>query len=82
MCYKIVFNIVQLELSEFFARNTYPSTLGHPYKLYVNHNRANIRYHFFACRVVKMWNSLPALLILVLLAAFDSHCVKLILVNF
>ena len=28
-------------------------------KLYVNHNRANIRYHFFACRVVKMWNSLP-----------------------
>lgn len=59
MCYKIVFNIVQLDFSEFFARNTYPSTRGHPYKLYVNHNRANIRYHFFACRVVKMWNSLP-----------------------
>ena len=35
------------------------SESGHPYKLYVNHNRANIRYHFFACRVVKMWNSLP-----------------------
>ena len=61
MCYKIVFNIVQLEFSEFFARNTYPSTRAwsHFYKLYVNHNRANIRYHFFACRVVKRWNSLP-----------------------
>ena len=59
MCYKIVFNIVQLEFSDFFARNTHLSTRGHPYKLYVNHNRANIRYHFFACRVVKMWNSLP-----------------------
>ena len=43
---KLFFNIVQLEFSEFFARNTYPSTRGHPYKLYVNHNRANIRYHF------------------------------------
>ena len=32
MCYKIVFNIVQLDFSEFFARNTYTrtSTRGHP----------------------------------------------------
>jgi len=59
MCYEIVFNIVQLEFSKFFARNTYPSTSGHPYKLYVNHNRAKIIRYFFACRVVKMWNSLP-----------------------
>jgi len=51
MCYKIVFNIVALEFSEFFARNTY--SRGHPYKLYVNHTCTNIRYHFFACRVVK-----------------------------
>jgi len=63
MCYKIVFNIVELEFSEFFARNTYLSTRGrgHPYKLYVNHTRANIyQISFFACRVVKVWNSLPA----------------------
>jgi len=59
MCYKIVFNIASLEFSEFFARNTL-STHGHPYKLYANHTRTNIRYHFFACRVVKVWNSLPA----------------------
>jgi len=59
MCYKIVFNIVALEFSEFFARSTL-STRGHSYKLHVNHTRANIRYNYFACRLVKMRNSLPA----------------------
>jgi len=59
MCYKIVFNIVALEFSEFFARSTL-STHGHSYKLHVNHTRANIRYNYFACRLVKMRNSLPA----------------------
>jgi len=60
MCYKIVFNIVALEFSEFFARSTYLSTRGHSHKLHVNHTRTNIRYNYFACRVVKVWNSLPA----------------------
>ena len=32
--------------------NTYSSTRGHPYKLYVNHSRINVSKHFFACRVV------------------------------
>jgi len=36
----------QEDSSEVFARNTYLSTRGHPYKLYVNYTRANIRYHF------------------------------------
>jgi len=66
-----------------FARNTYPSTRGHLYKLYVNHNRANIKCHFL---FVVLWRCGTVyqliLLILVLLAAFDGHCVKLILVNF
>jgi len=60
MCYKIVFNIVAFEFSEFFARSTYLSTRCHPHKLHVNHTRTNIRYNYFACRVVKVWNSLPA----------------------
>jgi len=55
-----VFNIVALEFSEFFARSTYLSTRSHLRKLHVNHTRANIRYNYFACRVVKVWNSLPA----------------------
>jgi len=44
----------------FFTFNTNISTRGHPYKLYVHHNRLNVRKQFFACRVVNVWNSLPA----------------------
>jgi len=57
MCYKIVFGIVKLEIGEFFTFNTNISTRSHPY---VHHNRLNVRKHFFACRVVNVWNSLPA----------------------
>ena len=59
MCYKIMFNIIRLEFSNFFTFNTYSSSRGHPYKLYVNHSRINVSKHFFACRVVNVWNSLP-----------------------
>jgi len=54
-----MYNIIRLEFSNFFTFNTYSSTRGHPYKLYVNYNRINVRIHFFACRVVNVWNSLP-----------------------
>jgi len=60
VCYKIVFGIVKLEISKFFTFNTNISTCGHPYKLYVHHNRLNVRKQFFACHVVSVWNSLPA----------------------
>jgi len=60
MCYKIVFGMVKLETGDFFTFNTNISTRGHPYKLYVHHNRVNVRKQFFACRVVNVWNSLPA----------------------
>jgi len=60
MCYKIVFGIVKLEIGEFFTFNTNISTRGHPYKLYVHHNRLNVRKQFFACCVVSVWNCLQA----------------------
>jgi len=41
-----------------FNTNTVRPSRGHPYKLYVHHNRLNVRKQFFSCRVV--WNSLPA----------------------
>ena len=59
MCYKIVFNIMQLRFSDFFVFSTLP-TRGHHYKLQVNHAPVNARRNFFACRIVKLWNSLPA----------------------
>ena len=58
MCYKIVFNIVKLQFSDFFVFSRLP-TRGHPYKLQVNHAPVNVRRNFFACRVVRLWNSLP-----------------------
>ena len=59
MCYKIVFGIVKLEI-DFFTFNTNTSTRGHLYKLYVHHNRLNVRKQFFSWCVVNVWNSLPA----------------------
>jgi hypothetical protein len=32
---------------------------GHAYKLLQGHCRVDVRKHFFAERVVKIWNSLP-----------------------
>jgi len=82
MCYKIVFNIVALEFSEFFARNTL-STRGHPYKLYVSHTRTNIRYHFLLVALQRCGTVYQLiLLILALFVAFDGHSVTLVLVNF
>jgi len=59
MCYKIVFSIVKLQFSDFFVFSSL-STRGHLYKLQVNHAPVNVRRNFFACRVVRLWNSLPA----------------------
>lgn len=59
MCYKIVFGLVKLSFTDFFAFRPVTVTRGHQYKLYVNHSRG-IRKHFFTERVVAPWNSLPA----------------------
>jgi len=34
-------------------------TRGHAFKLYTPESRVNCRQHFFAVRVIKVWNSLP-----------------------
>jgi len=47
MCYKMVFGMVKLEIGDFFTFNTNISTRGHPYKLYVHHNRLNVRKQLF-----------------------------------
>ena len=59
MCYKIVFGLVKLNFSEFFVVAPVTVTRGHPYRLFVNFARHNVRKNFFANRVVKYWNYLP-----------------------
>jgi len=45
-------------MSSAYAVPQHNLLLGNPYKLYVNHSRINVRKHFFACRLVNVWNSL------------------------
>ena len=58
MCYKILFGLVKLSVSDFFIFNPVTVTRGHQYKLYVKHCYG-ARKHFFAERVVAPWNHLP-----------------------
>jgi len=61
MCYKIVFGLVKLSFTHFFAFRPVTVTLkGHQYKLYVNHSRGIRKHFFYTERVVASWNSLPA----------------------
>ena len=63
MCYKIVFNIVKLEFTDFFSFILVTATHGHPahpYRLFVPFAKNTARKNFFAYRVLKPWNYLPA----------------------
>ena len=59
LCYKIINGLVSLSPDSFFNFNTSHITRGHSLKLHVPTSRINCRQHFFAVRVVKVWNSLP-----------------------
>jgi len=47
------------------------STRGHAYKLY-KYRCNSVRAHFFACRVVNVWNSLPESVVFTSLSAFKQ----------
>ena len=59
MCYKIWFNIIKVQFDDFFSFIPVTKTRDHPYRLFVNFAK-NVRKNFFAHRVVKYWNFLPA----------------------
>jgi len=67
-CYKMVFGLVKLNFSDFFEFSVL-STRGHAYKLY-KYRCKSVRAHFFACRVVNVWNSLPESVVFTSLSAF------------
>ena len=60
MAYKIIFGLCDTGASELFTLRTESKTRGHEYKLIVENCEINVRKNFFAQRVVKVWNSLPA----------------------
>ena len=58
MCYNIIHNNNCLNTTTFFTLNTTSITRGHPLRISVPIARLNVRQHFFAHRVVPIWNSL------------------------
>ena len=60
--------LVKLNLPDFFEFSV-SSTRGHAYKLY-NYRCKSVRAHFFACRMVNVWNSLPESVVFTSLSAF------------
>ena len=64
--YKIMFNLVDLNIDKFFAVRTNKITRGHQYTLvkpsvkFVPVCKVRARSNIFACRVVDPWNNLDA----------------------
>ena len=59
MVYKIIYGLVHLSCVDFFDISLASVTRGSGLKLFVPDARLNVRKHFFAVRVVKVWNTLP-----------------------
>ena len=47
-CYKIVFELVTLNMTDFFEFSEYTGPRGHAYKLYIPRSDCTVRINFFA----------------------------------
>ena len=59
-CYKIVFGLTDLPLSDYFQMAPLLNTRGHKFKLYQKRCSVIVRSKFFSERVVNTWNNLPS----------------------
>ena len=57
--YKILNNLTSLGPDQLFTYDLSQRTRGHNFKLKKVHCRLDCRKHFFANRVIGLWNSLP-----------------------
>lgn len=57
--YKILNDIDIVDRDKLFKLATYRQTRGHPFKLYKERSRLNIRMNCFSNRVINTWNELP-----------------------
>ena len=58
--YKIIFGILETDVFFFTISSTNNFTRGHNLKLLMPQSRIDVRKYFFACRIVRCWNSLNA----------------------
>ena len=54
----MLFGLVDLNFTDYFTLRADSVIRGYKYKLFVNYSRLNVRKHFFAERVVSVWNNL------------------------
>ena len=54
-----MFDIVDINVDDFFDHSPATATRGHDHKLYKHYSRKNARMMFFCERVIGVWNSLP-----------------------
>ena len=59
LCFKIVHGTSAIKFSDFFFRPNSKNLRGHPFRLAIPISKNNVRKHFFAVRVIPIWNSLP-----------------------
>ena len=61
LCFKMLQEFSDVDASSFFEHVACDSvTGGHRYKLVLPSVRINVRHHFFAVRVIPVWNSLSS----------------------
>ena len=54
MCYRIVFILLNVCVSDFFVLNCTTQTRGHPFKLYKPHSHSSTRTSFFSIRIINV----------------------------
>jgi len=59
LCYKILHGLILLSSDDFFTKVCNRATRGRSSKLFLPDSRVNCRQHFFAVRIIPVWNSLP-----------------------
>lgn len=57
--FKIIYGYTKLECKEFFLFKQNSRLRNNGLPLQISYCRTNVRKNFFACRVSKVWNSLP-----------------------
>ena len=78
LTFSLLHGLLDFNFTKFFELRTDKRTRGHPFKLVVGSFSKNCRKYFFANRVVNVWNSLPAELVM----STTLTCFKKKLINF
>jgi len=60
MCYRIIFGLVIVCVSDFFELHCACQTRGHPFKLCKERSYSSVRASYCSVGVINVWNSVPA----------------------